>query len=92
MIAMQRFMPDVLAALLRKAPLSDEKIAFAWRTSVGPAVAHVTTIELRGRVLHVRTRDATWQREIERSMGIVRSRMEALLGPGVLGDIQVTAD
>ena len=52
----------------------------------------VTSVELRGRVLHVRARDAAWQREVERSMGIVRSRMEALLGRGVVGDIQVTAD
>ena len=87
-----RFMPDVLADILRKAPLTDDKIAFAWRASVGPAVDKVTTIELRGRVLHVRAKDTTWQREVERSMGIVRSRMEALLGSGVIGDIRITAD
>jgi hypothetical protein len=81
-----------LAAVLSRAPLTPEKIAFAWRTAVGPAVEKVTSVELRGRVLHVRARDATWQREIERSMGIVRSRMETLLGRGVVGDIQVTAD
>jgi hypothetical protein len=92
MIPVHRFMPDVLADILRKAPLNDEKIAFAWRASVGPAVDKVTTIELRGRVLHVRAKDATWQREVERSMGIVRSRMEALLGSGVIGDIRITAD
>jgi Dna[CI] antecedent DciA-like protein len=91
-IAVHRFMPDVLADILRKAPLNDEKVAFAWRASVGPAVDKVTTIELRGRVLHVRAKDATWQREVERSMGIVRSRMEALLGSGVIGDIRITAD
>jgi hypothetical protein len=42
-------------------------------------------------VLHVRAKDAAWQREVERSMGIVRSRMETLLGKGVVGDIRVTA-
>jgi hypothetical protein len=90
-IPVHRFMPDALAAILRKAPLTPEKVAFAWRAAVGPAVDKVTTIELQGKVLHVRTKDAAWQREVERSMGIVRSRMETLLGKGVVGDIRVTA-
>jgi hypothetical protein len=89
-IPVNRFMPEALAAVLSKAPLTPEKIAFAWRAAVGPAVDNVTTVELRGRVLHVRTRDAAWQREVERSMGIVRSRLELLLGKGVVGDIQIT--
>jgi Dna[CI] antecedent, DciA len=90
-IPVHRFMPDALATVLRNAPLTPDKIAFAWRASVGPGVDKATTIELRGSVLYVRTRDAAWQREVERSIGIVRSRMEALLGKGVVGDIQVTA-
>lgn len=85
-------MPEALAAALRKAPTTPEKIAFAWRTAVGPGVDKATTIELRGRMLLVRAKDATWQREVERSLAIVRSRMEALLGKGVVGDIRVTAD
>jgi hypothetical protein len=87
-----RFLPDALAEILRAAPLTPEKVAFAWRTAVGPAIDKVTRVELRGRVLHVATNDPAWQREVERSLGIVRSRMEALLGRGVLGDIQVTVD
>jgi hypothetical protein len=90
MIPVQRVMPDALAAALRNAPLTPEKIAFAWRMAVGPAMGNVTTIEVDGRILHVRTKDAVWQREVERSMGIVRSRMEALLGKGAVGDIRVT--
>ena len=85
-------MPSALAEVLRKAPLTPEKVAFAWRASVGPAINKVTTIELRGRVLVVHTKDASWQREVERSLGIVRSRLEALLGRGVVGDIQVKVD
>ena len=85
-------MPEALAEVLRKAPLTPEKIAFAWNAAVGPAVGKATTIELRGRVLHVRTKNAQWQREVERSLGVVRARMEALLGRGVVGDIQVTAE
>src|SRR5688572_1513276 len=89
-IPVQRFMPEALAEVLRKAPLTPEKIAFAWRAAVGPGMDKVTTIELSGRVLYVRAKDAAWQREVERSLGVVRSRMEALLGKGVAGDIRVT--
>ena len=92
MIPIHQVMPAALAEVLRKAPLTPEKIAFAWRASVGPAIHKVTTIELRGRVLLVHTKDASWQREVERSLGIVRSRMETLLGRGVVGDIQVRVD
>ena len=91
-IPVHRFMSEVLVEVLRKAPLNEDKIAFAWRAAVGPGVDKVTTIALRGRVLYVHTKDAAWQREVERSMGIVRSRMEALLGKGVVGDIRVTVD
>ena len=59
--------PEVLAALLRKAPLCDDKVAFAWRTAVGVAVDKATTVTLIDGVLHVRTRDAAWQREVERA-------------------------
>jgi hypothetical protein len=92
MIPIQHILPTALAEVLRRAPLTPEKVAFAWRASVGPGISKVTTVELRGQVLHVRAKNASWQREIERSIGIVRSRMEALLGPDVVRDIQVRAD
>ena len=92
MIPVHQLMPTALAEVLRRAPLTAEKVAFAWRAAVGPAINKVTTVELRGRVLHVRAKDASWQREVERSIGIVRSRLEALLGHDVVGDIRVRAD
>jgi len=73
-------MPGVLADILRKAPLTPEKVAFAWRSAVGPAVDNATTIELRQGVLYVTARDASWQREVERSAGLIRSRLTAILG------------
>jgi hypothetical protein len=85
-------MPDALAAVLRKAPLSDEKIAFAWRTAVGPSVDRVTRIELDGTTLRVRARDAQWRREIEHSAGLIRARLDALLGAGVVRGLDVTID
>jgi len=82
-------MPDALAAVLRHAPLTPEKVAFSWRTAVGAAVDKVTTIELRDGVLRVRAKDASWQREVERSAALIRSRLDALLGPGVVRYIDV---
>jgi hypothetical protein len=84
-------LPDALAAILQKAPLCDEKVAFAWRTAVGPALDKVTAAELRDRVLYVQVRDAAWQREVEHSAGLIRARLDALLGAGVVRYIEVTA-
>ena len=39
-------MPAVVAEVIRKAPLTDEKVAFAWRLAVGPAIAKATTVRL----------------------------------------------
>ncbi len=89
-IPIHAVVPDALAAVLRKAPLTPEKVAFAWRTAVGPAVDRVTTIELKGRVLHVRAKDAAWQREVERSAGLIRTRLGALLGDDVVRGLDVT--
>jgi hypothetical protein len=40
-------------------------------------------------VLYVRARDAAWRRELERSAGIVRQRMIALLGSDAIREIRV---
>jgi hypothetical protein len=83
-------MPEALADVLRRAPLTPEKVAFAWRTAVGPAVERVTSVELRGSVLHVRTTDPAWQREIERSAGHIRVRLATLLGHDTVRGLNVT--
>jgi hypothetical protein len=88
-IPVNRVMPGALAVVLRHAPLTPEKVAFAWRTTVGPAVDRVTSVELRGAVLQVRTRDAAWQREIEHSAGLIRVRLGALLGQDVVRGLDV---
>jgi hypothetical protein len=89
MIPVHRFMPDALAAVLRKAPLSPEKITFAWRTAVGPSVDRATAVTLNGATLRVRVKDAQWRREIEHSAGLIRARLDALLGAGVVRSLEV---
>ena len=45
----------VVAEVIKKAPLTPEKVALAWRLAVGPAVAKATTVSLDGLgVLHVK--------------------------------------
>src|SRR5918994_2556176 len=90
-IPVQAILPYALAEIIRKAPLTAEKIEFAWRASVGPAVAGATEIALDGATLRVRARDRAWQRELERSAATIRPRLDDLLGAGVVRYIDVTA-
>src|SRR6185295_3078180 len=85
-------MPSALAVILRKAPLTPEKVAFAWRSAVGPAVDKATAIELHDGVLRVKAKDARWQLEVERSAALIRARLESLLGTEVVRYIDVRRD
>jgi len=89
MIPVREVLPEAVADLVRKAPLTPEKVAFAWRSAVGPAVDQATTIHLRDGVLQVRAKDPSWQREVERSATLIRSRLDALLGERVVKYIDV---
>jgi hypothetical protein len=90
-IPVHRFIPEALAEILRKAPLTDDKVAFAWRSSVGPAIDRGTTVALREGVLQVTAREAAWGREVERSEALIRARLDSLLGRGVVRAITVIA-
>ena len=91
MIPLSGVIPDAVAAMLRRAPLTPEKVAFAWRMAVGPAVDRVTSVELVDRVLRVRTRDEAWQREIDRSRDVIRARLQTLLGRDTVRTIRTSA-
>ena len=82
-------MPDALAEILRKAPLSHDKVAFAWRSSVGPAMDRGTSVALQNGVLRVDPKEPAWGREVERSEALIRARLDALLGRGVIRAIEV---
>jgi predicted nucleic acid-binding Zn ribbon protein len=89
-IPVRQVVPDAVAEIIRRAPLSPEKVAFAWRSAVGPAIAQATTVSWGDDgVLRVKTRDAAWRREVERSAALIRSRLETLLGEQVVRYIDV---
>jgi hypothetical protein len=83
-------MPAALAAVIARAPMTPEKLAFAWQAAVGAALANVTTIGLRQGVLHVVARDRAWQREVKRSTPVILARLKTLLGDEITW-INVTA-
>lgn len=90
MIPVRQVVPDAVAEIIRKAPLTPEKVAFAWRSVVGPAITQATTVSWGDDgVLRVKTKDAAWQREVERSAALIRSRLESLLGEQVVRYIDV---
>lgn len=72
--------------------MSQDKVEFAWRTAVGPAVARATNVSLKGVVLQVHTDNEAWRREIEHSAALIRNRLESLLGPDVVRGLNVTID
>jgi hypothetical protein len=88
-IQVHRFIPDALAEILRKAPLSDGKVAFAWRSSVGAAMDRGTRVALQDGVLRVVVREAAWGVEVERSEPLIRARLESLLGRGVVRAVEI---
>lgn len=83
-------LPAGLAEALRKAPLCDEKVSLAWRMAVGSGVDHVSTVSLQDGALVVRVERREWQREIRRSSALIRARLDAFLGEGVVRTIKVT--
>jgi hypothetical protein len=71
---------SVLPALLARVPLTPEKIDFSWRLAVGPQVYRACTVALTSGTLAVSVTDGAWAREIERSIDVILSRMQRLLG------------
>lgn len=90
MVPLRRVIPGILAGIIRPAPLCQEKVAFAWRMAVGPGVARVSSTHLDDRgVIVVTVPDAQWRREVERSLGLIRTRLDALLGPDSYTNVEI---
>ena len=81
--------PGALAHLLRDAPLSNGKVAFAWRVAVGPAMERATALHLEGTSLGVDVTTAQWAGEIRRSSGIILARLQTLLGKETVAELVV---
>ena len=81
--------PAAVMELLRRAPLSDGKVTFAWNTAVGPALERATTVRLEGATLIVETIGAQWTREIRRSSTVILTRLKTFLGDGTVQRIEV---
>jgi hypothetical protein len=80
----------VVPALIARAPLTPEKIKFAWRTAVGPAIDRATEVRLVEHTLVIHG-DARWLAEIDRSRDLILRRLTRLLGPGVVGALGRTS-
>jgi predicted nucleic acid-binding Zn ribbon protein len=89
--ALHSVLASVLPRLLAGAPLTDEKVAFAWRAVVGASMERATQVTLRDAVLHVRAADANWSREVRRSRAVILSRLQPLLGQDHVRGIKVEA-
>jgi len=77
----QPLLARTVAALVRPAPMSPEKLLFAWRAAVGPAVARATKVRITPeRALEVHPDDDRWCGEIERSAAVIVARLQEMLG------------
>ena len=81
--------PGALLQLLRPAPLSDGKVAFAWNAAVGAALGRATAVKLEDGVLVVEAATAEWTREVTRSSGVILTRLQSLLGTEAITRIHV---
>jgi hypothetical protein len=90
-IQANKVMPAVVADVIRKAPLTDEKVAFAWRLAVGPAVGKATTVRLASNgTLYVKAEAPAWNDAIGKSLGIIRSRLAHYLGETAVSRIDLS--
>jgi hypothetical protein len=86
-VAARACVPAVLTDMLEHQPFTPAKLGFAWQIAVGPALARQTRVVCDGGVLRVRSGDARWSREVERSRAVILSRLDLLLGPNVISEL-----
>jgi predicted nucleic acid-binding Zn ribbon protein len=91
MLPVQTIATTVLADVIRRQPPSKERTTFAWAVAVGPALARVTTVELRNNNMIVSARDAQWARELERARGTILPRLQQLLGTDAVKGLYINA-
>jgi predicted nucleic acid-binding Zn ribbon protein len=82
----------VLPRLLRRTPLTPEKVQFAWRTAVGPQLARATRVELREGRLFVSADDPRWAREVQRAASLILPKLRALLGEEAIAELTIASE
>jgi len=81
---------DALAPAIRQAPLTPEKVDFAWRAAGGPAIARATRVALDDqRVLHVTGDDPQWIDAVRGMAPRLLRQLEPWLGAGTVVAIEV---
>lgn len=81
MIKANQVLPAIIAEVVRKAPLTDDKVAFAWRITVGPALGKATSVRLGSDgTLYVTADSKAWNDSLRASIGMIRSRLAHYLG------------
>jgi predicted nucleic acid-binding Zn ribbon protein len=91
MLPVQTIATTVLAEVIRRQPSSPARTSFAWTVAVGPALARVTTVELRNRNMIVSARDVRWARELERARDTILPRLQMLLGRDTVKGLYINA-
>jgi predicted nucleic acid-binding Zn ribbon protein len=86
---LQDLATGVLPRLLRRAPLTPEKVQFAWRAAVGPQIARATRVELRDGRLLVSAEDQRWAREVERAAHLILPKVRAMLGDAHVASLSI---
>jgi predicted nucleic acid-binding Zn ribbon protein len=81
----------VMAEVIRRQPSSPARTSFAWTIAVGPALARVTTVELRNRNMIVSARDVQWARELDRARDTILLRLQTLLGRETVKGLYINA-
>lgn len=83
-------LPAVVRRLLQQGEMSQEKLDFAWRAAVGPAIGRATEVRLgTDGTVEVRASDATWRRELRHSQAMMLGRLQELLGREVVKDLRI---
>lgn len=86
---LKQAIPGALVDIVRRAPLSPGKVAFAWGMAVGPAVQRNTDIRLDDGLLIIEAASRQWADEVRRSSRVIVARLHALLGDTAITRLEV---
>ncbi len=85
MIPARELVVRSLGEALQRQPMSLAKLAFAWESAVGPAMARATEVALDADgTLRVTADTEHWRREVARSRVVIKQRLTDLLGRGIV--------